>query len=67
MANSIRTISTGPFKEPDPFGDGGGAPGMNGDLKHFLDSGYTVIVLATRDASVPAYVSNFVARRVPAE
>jgi CubicO group peptidase (beta-lactamase class C family) len=48
-------------------GHGGGAPGMNGDLKHFLDSGYTLIVLANRDPNVATYVSNFVARRLPAE
>lgn len=53
---------TGPF-----VGDGGGSPGMNGDLKHFLDSGCTVIVLGNCDPSVAAYVSNFVARRFRAE
>src|SRR5690606_19586078 len=31
------------------IGHGGGAPGMNGMLMHFLDSGYTIVVLANRD------------------
>ncbi|HEX8448288.1 MAG TPA: serine hydrolase domain-containing protein, partial [Allosphingosinicella sp.] len=31
------------------IGHGGGAPGMNGSLQHFLKSGITVVVLANRD------------------
>ena len=49
------------------IGHGGGAPGMNGDLQHFLDSGYTVIVLANRDPNVATYISSFAAHRLPAE
>jgi len=48
------------------IGHGGGAPGMNGELMHFLDSGYTVIVLANRDPPVASFIASFTANRLPA-
>jgi CubicO group peptidase (beta-lactamase class C family) len=48
------------------IGHGGGAPGMNGELQHFLDSGYTLVVLANRDPPAAEYVAMFTARRLPA-
>jgi len=47
------------------FGHGGGAPGMNGVLYHFLDSGYTVVVLANRDQPAADRIASFVAHRLP--
>lgn len=47
------------------FGHGGGAPGMNGALYHFVDSGYTVVVLANRDPPVADGLANFVVHRLP--
>ena len=47
------------------FGHGGGAPGMNGVLYHFLDSGYTVVVLANRDPPAADRIASFVAHRLP--
>lgn len=49
------------------IGHGGGAPGMNGDLLHFLDSGYTVVALANRDPPVADFVAQFIAKRLPAK
>jgi CubicO group peptidase (beta-lactamase class C family) len=49
------------------IGHGGGAPGMNGDLLHFLDSGYTIVVLANRDPPVADFVAQFIAKRLPAK
>jgi len=47
------------------FGHGGGAPGMNGALYHFLDSGYTVIALANRDPPAADRIASFVVHRLP--
>lgn len=49
------------------IGHNGGFPGMNGDLLHFLDSGYTVIVLANRDPPVADFIAMFTAKRLPAK
>lgn len=48
------------------IGHGGGAPGMSGQLQHFLDSGVTVIVLANRDPPTAESIANFAAHRLPA-
>ena len=48
------------------IGHNGGAPGMNGDLLHFLDSGYTVVVLANRDPPAADFIGMFTAKRLPA-
>jgi D-alanyl-D-alanine carboxypeptidase len=47
------------------FGHGGGAPGMNGDLKICPDSGYIVAVLANMDPPAAGRASDFVAARLP--
>ncbi len=47
------------------FGHGGGAPGMNGDLKVCPESGYVVAVLANLDPPAASRPSNFVAARLP--
>ena len=49
------------------IGHNGGAPGMNGALLHFLDSGYTVVVLANRDPPAADFVGMFAAKRLPAK
>lgn len=52
----------GPF-----IGHGGGAPGMSGSLQHFLNSGFTVIVLANRDPGSAESIASFAAHRLPAD
>jgi len=47
------------------FGHGGGAPGMNGDLRICPDSGYVVAVLANLDPPAATRVSNFIVNRLP--
>lgn len=51
----------GPF-----IGHNGEAPGMSGALYHFLDSSYTVIVLANRDAGPAENIALFAAHELPA-
>jgi CubicO group peptidase (beta-lactamase class C family) len=48
------------------WGHGGGAPGMNGDLRIFPDTGYVVAVLANMDPPAAEQISTFVSRRLPA-
>jgi D-alanyl-D-alanine carboxypeptidase len=47
------------------FGHGGGAPGMNGDLKICPQAGYVVAVLANLDPPAAQRVSDFVLNRLP--
>jgi CubicO group peptidase (beta-lactamase class C family) len=47
------------------FGHGGGAPGMNGDLKICPGQGYVVAVLANLDPPAVRRVSDFIANRLP--
>ena len=47
------------------FGHGGGAPGMNGDLKIFPQSGYVIAVLANMDPPAAGRISDFIAQRLP--
>ena len=47
------------------FGHGGGAPGMNGDLKICPASGYVVAVLANLDPPAASRISDFIANRLP--
>ncbi|HKE25317.1 MAG TPA: serine hydrolase domain-containing protein [Bryobacteraceae bacterium] len=46
-------------------GHGGGAPGMNGDLRIFPQSGYTVAVLSNLDPPAAGQISGFVELRLP--
>jgi D-alanyl-D-alanine carboxypeptidase len=47
------------------FGHGGGAPGMNGDLKICPSNGYVVAVLANLDPPAATRISDFIANRLP--
>jgi CubicO group peptidase (beta-lactamase class C family) len=47
------------------FGHGGGAPGMNGDLKIFPQSGYVIAVLANMDPPAAGRISEFITQRLP--
>lgn len=47
------------------FGHGGGAPGMNGELKICPNSGYVVAVLANMDPPAASRVADFIANRLP--
>jgi CubicO group peptidase (beta-lactamase class C family) len=46
-------------------GHGGGAPGMNGDLKIYPKSGYVVAVLANLDPPAAQRISDFLDSRLP--
>jgi D-alanyl-D-alanine carboxypeptidase len=48
------------------FGHGGGAPGMNGDLEIFPQTGYVIVVLSNLDPPAASRISDFVINRVPA-
>jgi D-alanyl-D-alanine carboxypeptidase len=47
------------------FGHGGGAPGMNGDMKICTKSGYVIAVLANMDPPAAQSAASFVANRLP--
>lgn len=47
------------------LGHGGAAPGQNGLLHIFPDSGYTVVVLANRDPAVADRIAKFIEDRIP--
>jgi D-alanyl-D-alanine carboxypeptidase len=47
------------------FGHGGGAPGMNGDLKICPQSGYVIAVLANLDPQAAGHASDFITARLP--
>ncbi len=47
------------------FGHGGGAPGMNGELQIYPDSGYVVAVLANLDPPAAVQVAEFIGDRLP--
>ncbi len=46
-------------------GHGGGAPGINGDLKIYPKSGYVVAVLANLDPPAAQQISEFLDPRLP--
>jgi D-alanyl-D-alanine carboxypeptidase len=48
------------------FGHNGGAPGMNGGLLIFPDTGYTVAALSNGDPPQADSLSNFIGQRLPA-
>jgi D-alanyl-D-alanine carboxypeptidase len=48
------------------FGHGGGAPGMNGDLQIFPQTGYIIVVLSNLDPPAASRISDFVVNRLPA-
>jgi D-alanyl-D-alanine carboxypeptidase len=47
------------------FGHGGGAPGMNGDLEIYPQSGYVITVLSNLDPPAASRISDFVCNRLP--
>ncbi|HSD48035.1 MAG TPA: serine hydrolase domain-containing protein [Pyrinomonadaceae bacterium] len=47
------------------FGHGGGAPGMNGELKICPGSGYVIAVLANMDPPAATRVADFLINRLP--
>ncbi len=47
------------------YGHGGGAPGMNGDLKICPPAGYVIAVLANLDPPAAQRVSDYIASRLP--
>lgn len=49
------------------FGHGGGAPGMNGELKICPGTGYVLVVLANMDPPAASRVADFVTNRLPAK
>ena len=46
-------------------GHGGGAPGMNGDLRIYPKSGYIVVALANLDPPAATQVVQFIDARMP--
>jgi CubicO group peptidase (beta-lactamase class C family) len=47
------------------FGHGGGAPGMNGELQIYPESGYVITVLSNLDPPAASRVCEFIANRLP--
>jgi len=47
------------------YGHGGGAPGMNGELEIFPQSGYVVAVLANLDPPSAERIAFFIGNRLP--
>jgi D-alanyl-D-alanine carboxypeptidase len=48
------------------FGHGGGAPGMNGELQIFPQTGYVIVVLSNLDPPAASRISDFIVNRLPA-
>ncbi|MGC1485731.1 MAG: serine hydrolase domain-containing protein [Candidatus Acidiferrum sp.] len=48
------------------FGHGGGAPGMNGELQIFPQSGNVIVVLSNLDPPAASRISDFIVNRLPA-
>ena len=46
-------------------GHGGGAPGMNGDLRIYPRSGYVIAVLSNLDPPAASQITSFVDARLP--
>ena len=51
--------------ESGPVGHSGGAPGMNGDLRIYPNSGYVVAVLANLDPPAAQRISSYLHPRLP--
>lgn len=47
------------------FGHAGGAPGQNGDLRVFPESGYAIVALTNLDPPVASRMVDFIAARLP--
>jgi CubicO group peptidase (beta-lactamase class C family) len=57
-------VMSGPVRS---FDHNGGAPGMNGELLIFPDSGYVVAILANTDPPIASLIAGFVQRRIGAQ
>jgi D-alanyl-D-alanine carboxypeptidase len=51
--------------ETRSFGHSGGAPGQNGDLRVFPESGYVIVVLSNLDPPAAMRLADFIAARLP--
>jgi CubicO group peptidase (beta-lactamase class C family) len=49
------------------IGHGGGAPGMNGELRIYPNSGYVVVSLANLDPPAASRIADFISDRLPAK
>jgi D-alanyl-D-alanine carboxypeptidase len=49
------------------YGHGGGAPGMNGDLRIFPQSGYVIAALANLDPPAAERIASYAGQRLPAK
>jgi CubicO group peptidase (beta-lactamase class C family) len=49
------------------FGHGGGAPGMNGELKICPGPGYVIAILANMDPPAASRIADFISNRLPAK
>jgi D-alanyl-D-alanine carboxypeptidase len=47
------------------YGHGGGAPGMNGELQIFPQTGYIIVVLSNLDPPSASRISDFIVNRLP--
>ena len=47
------------------FGHSGGAPGQNGELRVFPESGYTIVVLSNYDPPAASRLAEFIEARLP--
>ena len=47
------------------FGHSGGAPGQNGDLRMYPDSGYVIVALSNLDPPAASGLADFIAARLP--
>lgn len=47
------------------FGHSGGAPGQNGDLRIYPESGYVIVVLSNLDPPAASRMADFIAARLP--
>jgi D-alanyl-D-alanine carboxypeptidase len=55
-------------REPVPnYGHGGGAPGMNGDLRVFPQLGYVLVILSNQDPPAASSLADFFTLRMPDE
>jgi len=59
-------MDNGAGKAMRHFGHGGGAPGMNGDLQIFPQTGYVIVVLSNLDPPAASRISDFIVNRLPA-
>ena len=58
----MTTRGEGPLRS---FGHGGGAPGQNGDLRVFPESGYVIVALSNYDPPAASRLADFIEVRLP--